>query len=190
LHPRSPEAHSVFGTGALLLCQPSEMVRVRTCTSVAVRQAPCSFQVRPSAADITPCKLAAQAGFAPTPYRLTGGRTTVIRLSNGAAGRSRTRIDSFRRRMPRLFRPRQRRGLDFWMSGLMRRTRTWVEPTNPPIHSSINPFRKWSARQDLHLRSLGPKPSALAATLRADSPDGCFIRAGETQDTNPGKDLR
>src|SRR6266568_120656 len=26
----------------------------------------------------------------------------------------------------------------------------------------------WSARQDLHLRSLGPKPSALAATLRAD----------------------
>src|SRR6266498_606089 len=28
MHPRSPEAHSVFGTGALLLCQPSEMVRV------------------------------------------------------------------------------------------------------------------------------------------------------------------
>ncbi len=26
----------------------------------------------------------------------------------------------------------------------------------------------WSARQDLHLRSLGPKPNALAATLRAD----------------------
>ena len=23
MHPRSPEAHSVFGTGALLLCQPS-----------------------------------------------------------------------------------------------------------------------------------------------------------------------
>src|SRR5436190_21353892 len=29
---------------------------------------------------------------------------------------------------------------------------------------------KWSARQDLHLRSLGPKPSALAATLRAVRP--------------------
>src|SRR5882672_5143784 len=28
MHPRSPEAHSVFGTGALLLCQPSAMVRV------------------------------------------------------------------------------------------------------------------------------------------------------------------
>ena len=27
---------------------------------------------------------------------------------------------------------------------------------------------KWSARQELHLRSLGPKPSALAATLRAE----------------------
>jgi hypothetical protein len=26
----------------------------------------------------------------------------------------------------------------------------------------------WSARQELHLRSLGPKPSALAATLRAE----------------------
>src|SRR5439155_20538040 len=25
LHPRSPEAHSVFGTGGLLLCQPSEI---------------------------------------------------------------------------------------------------------------------------------------------------------------------
>ena len=31
---------------------------------------------------------------------------------------------------------------------------------------------KWSARQDLHLRSLGPKPSVLAATLRADGPGG------------------
>ena len=32
---------------------------------------------------------------------------------------------------------------------------------------------KWSARQDLHLQSLGPKPSVLAATLRADGgPEG------------------
>ena len=29
---------------------------------------------------------------------------------------------------------------------------------------------KWSARQDLHLRSPGPKPGALAATLRAVAP--------------------
>jgi hypothetical protein len=29
------------------------------------------------------------------------------------------------------------------------------------LQNSITPFRKWSARQDLHLRSLGPKPSAL-----------------------------
>src|SRR5437588_13086664 len=41
LHPRSREAHSVFGTGALLLCQPSEMVRVgRSCTLVAARKHP------------------------------------------------------------------------------------------------------------------------------------------------------
>ena len=30
--------------------------------------------------------------------------------------------------------------------------------------------RNWSARQDLHLRSLGPRPSVLAATLRAERP--------------------
>src|SRR6266567_3816217 len=50
LHPRSPEAHSVFGTGALLLCQPSEMVRV-----AGLAPATSSFRTRPSAADITPC---------------------------------------------------------------------------------------------------------------------------------------
>ena len=49
MHPRSPEAHSVFGTGALLLCQPSAMVRV-----AGVAPATSSFRTRPSAADITP----------------------------------------------------------------------------------------------------------------------------------------
>ena len=51
MHPRSPEAHSVFGTGALLLCQPSEMVRV-----AGIAPASSSFRGRPSAADITPWK--------------------------------------------------------------------------------------------------------------------------------------
>ena len=51
MHPRSPEAHSVFGTGALLLCQPSEMVRV-----AGVAPATSWFRTRPSAADITPWK--------------------------------------------------------------------------------------------------------------------------------------
>src|SRR5881394_2426856 len=36
----------------------------------------------------------------------------------------------------------------------------------------------WSARQDLHLRSLGPRPSVLAATLRADGPGGPGARQG------------
>src|SRR6266567_9572738 len=49
LHARSPKAHSVFGTGALLLCQPSELVRV-----AGVAPATSSFRTRPSAADITP----------------------------------------------------------------------------------------------------------------------------------------
>src|SRR5437773_1844137 len=43
------QAHSVFGTGALLLCQPSEMVRV-----AGVAPATSWFRTRPSAADITP----------------------------------------------------------------------------------------------------------------------------------------
>ena len=76
----------------------------------------------------------------------------------GAAGRSCTCIGSFRRRMPRLFRPRQRKS---WIAGLVD---CWIHGEklkNPIIHSSTNPFRKWSARQDLHLRSLGPKPSVL-----------------------------
>ena len=60
---------------------------------------------------------------------------TTWQFEIGAAGKTRTCIGSFRRRMP------------LYLG-----------------HGSIG---KWSARQDLHLRSLGPKPSALAATLRA-----------------------
>ena len=54
-HLRSPEALSVFRTGALLLCQPSEMVRVGR---IALPSS--SFQARPSAADITPCDFGAR----------------------------------------------------------------------------------------------------------------------------------
>ena len=46
--------------------------------------------------------------------------------------------------------------MDHWIDG-----RRNESGTNPLIHLSINPFRNWSARQELHLRSLGPKPSAL-----------------------------
>src|SRR5216684_3918100 len=79
-----------------------------------------------------------------------------------------------------------------WLIGAAGRTSTCIVPLRrrmPDVfdHGS---FLKWSTRQDLHLRSLGPRPSALAATLRADGPDFCFVRAGETQDTNPGKVLR
>ena len=45
------------------------------------------------------------------------------------------------------------------------------------IYSTTAANLNWSARQELHLRSLGPKPSALAATLRADAPSG-FKNAG------------
>ena len=55
----------------------------------------------------SPQALAAQAGFAPAPSRVTAGWTTIIPLSSGAAGRSCTCIGPFRRRMPGLFRRRQ-----------------------------------------------------------------------------------
>src|SRR4051812_35492237 len=40
------------------------------------------------------------------------------------------------------------------------------------VCSATAAILNWSARQDLHLRSLGPRPSVLAATLRADGPGG------------------
>ena len=76
--PASARADPVFGTGAASLDLP------------AFRE------------------LAAQAGFAPAPSRVTTGWTTVIPLSTGAAGRSCTCLGPFRRRMPALARPRQR----------------------------------------------------------------------------------
>jgi hypothetical protein len=36
------------------------------------------------------------------------------------------------------------------------------------MYSTTAAFENWSARQELHLRSLGPKPSALATRLRAE----------------------
>ena len=44
---------------------------------------------------------------------------------------------------------------------------------------------KWSARQDLHLRSLGPKPSALAATLRAENSGRLILETSERRNTPP-----
>ena len=97
MHPRSPEAHSVFGTGALLLCQPSEMVRV-----AGVAPATSSFRTRPSAADIT-LKNGCQTWTRTKTSGLTGRRATLTLPGNGAAGRIPTCIVPFRRRMPHVF---------------------------------------------------------------------------------------
>ena len=63
----------------------------------------------------------------------------------------------------------------------------WGTQIRRPMQYPITPFPKWSARQDLHLRSLGPKPSvpprrdyALIAPARSQR-----RRTGEMQDTNP-----
>src|SRR5207237_3111584 len=58
------------------------------------------------------------------------------------------------------------------------------------LHSAFYSLHlgNWSARQDLHLRSLGPRPSALAATLRAVcSGAAVHAGAGERGTPNPGK---
>ena len=57
-------------------------------------------------------------------------------------------------------------------NGAAGRTSTCIVPLRrwmPDVfdHGSMG---NWSARQDLHLRSPGPKPGALAATLRAVAP--------------------
>ena len=98
--------------------------------------------------------MAAQAGFAPTPFRLTGGRTTVIRLSNGAAGRILTCISPLRRRMPHIL-----------------------------GHGSTQMVSA-AGRAPAIARS---QAEHVAPTPRADGPDGCYIRAAETQDANPGQ---
>src|SRR5437867_2753797 len=63
----------------------------------------------------------------------------------------------------------------------------WGTQIRRPMQYPITPFPKWSARQDLHLRSLSPKPSvpprrdyALIAPARSQR-----RRTGEMQDTNP-----
>ena len=96
MHPRSPEAHSVFGTGALLLCQPSEMVRVAR--RIPRNSATPAFSILPSAFEVV-----ARVGLAPTPCGLTNRRATLTPPGNGAAGRSSTCIVPFRRRMPHVF---------------------------------------------------------------------------------------
>src|SRR6267143_4045493 len=86
------------------ICLPSRNGQGgRTCTFGGRAQAPSSFRTRPSAADITPRKLAARVGLAPTPYGLTNRRATLTLPGNGAAGRIPTCIIPFRRRMPHVF---------------------------------------------------------------------------------------
>src|SRR5439155_25785898 len=83
MHPRSAEAHSVYGRGPLLLCQPSE--RKVTCVEcrVAWNNSILSIAIRHVSLVTRYSQLAAQAGLAPAQARLTGGWTTVIPLSNG-----------------------------------------------------------------------------------------------------------
>ena len=44
---------------------------------------------------------------------------------------------------------------------------------------------QWCCRQDLHLRSLRPKPSALAATLRAENSGRLILETSERRNTPP-----
>ena len=79
--------------------------------------------------------MAAQAGFAPAPFRLTGGRTTVIPLSKMLIGG---------------------RALRVFTGGANSVSRLRSDSNEP---TSL--LKKWSPRQDLHLRSPGPRPGML-----------------------------
>src|SRR5436190_11594518 len=80
--------------------------------------------------------------------------------------------------------------MDWWIGGWRRKRCERSFAGNSSIHLSIRSGLKWSARQDLHLRSPGPKPSMLAATLRAGVALTAVVRAVESQDINLGKVLR
>ena len=82
--------------------------------------------------------MAARVGLAPTPNGLTGRRATLTLPGNGYLA------------LPAGLAPASVRLEDECL-----------------VYFGHGSIGKWSARQDLHLRSLGPKPSALAATLRA-----------------------
>ena len=97
MHPRSPEAHSVFGTGALLLCQPSEWSGWQ------------ELHLRPPRSEqgrllvtLHP-ENGCQTWTRTKTSGLTGRRATLTLPGNGAADRIPTCIVPFRRRMPHVF---------------------------------------------------------------------------------------
>ena len=73
--------------------------------------------------------------------------------------------------------------------GAAGKTRTCISSfrRRTPLYLGHGSVWKWSARQDLHLRSLGPRPSVLAATLRAADSGGSQRRSGITQKLQPWK---
>ena len=97
MHPRSPEAHSVFGTGALLLCQPSEWSGWQ------------ELHLRPPRSERGRLLLTlhpengCQTWTRTKTSGLTGRRATLTPPGNGAAGRTPTCIVPLRRRMPDIF---------------------------------------------------------------------------------------
>jgi hypothetical protein len=93
--------------------------------------------------------MAARVGLAPTPCGLTNRRATLTPPGNKMALPAGLPPASFR-----------------------------LEDGCLMCSTTAAAFQNWSARQDLHLRSLGPKPSALAATLRAVRPGEFGKRRG------------
>jgi hypothetical protein len=93
--------------------------------------------------------MAAQAGVAPASSRLTGGRITLIRLSIEPG--SEFRVYNF-----------ESNKLARWQL---------ETPNFKPVTGE-----SWSARQDLHLRSLGPKPSALLLRYALRKSGGITLR--------------
>ena len=158
---------------------PSVAGQQRLVRVAGVAPATSSFRTRPSAADITPWKMAARVGLAPTPNGLTGRRATLTPPGNGLPGRSRhptrdgphkharpffpaiaaktgaadrisTCIVPFRRRMPHVF----DHGSKLELVG--------TAGLGLPSPASQAPHNGRSlSRIAVHLRHPGPKPGAL-----------------------------
>jgi hypothetical protein len=102
-------------------------------------------------------ELAARVGLAPTPSGLTGRRATLTPPGKGAAGRISTCIVPLRRRRP-----------DVFDHGSVVNWSARQEWASRALRDGCPKLRCSLSRTVMHLRSLGPKPSALAATLRAE----------------------
>ncbi len=133
-------ASSAYQAGALLLSYRTKLAEGASNALAPVEPVLFSRQVQPACICLPSAKVAARVGFAPTPNGLTGRRATI------------------------------KHHLAFGTADRNCTCMDWFRRPMPDLFRPRQHVGNWSARQELHLRSLGPRPSALATTLRAGHP--------------------